>query len=94
MYGARSPLAGAGEAELRVRSSVHVVSQIAASTWIFEGEDGDVEALTALDAARGSAPVTVKAVPGHDHSTLIAPVSSGFARDILETWNGSAAVAQ
>lgn len=70
------------ERERRLRAPIHWLHGIRNPTFVFEGAGGNVESLRAL-CRRGNSQLHCHEVPGHDHFTVIWPVSNAIAGKIL-----------
>jgi acetyl esterase/lipase len=70
--------------ELRARSPVEFLGDIRTPTFVIEGEGGNLSSFPILDARKKSAPVTFLGLRGHDHFSVLAPVTELLASKIIE----------
>ncbi len=72
-------------AEARLRNPTEFLDQIRTPTLVIEGlMGGNAMSFSALEAARGNAPVQLLIVPGTDHFGVLAPVSELLAQAIID----------
>ncbi|MEN0062137.1 MAG: prolyl oligopeptidase family serine peptidase [Myxococcota bacterium] len=75
--------------ERRLREPRNWIHAITSPTWIFEGRDGNIDALWSLKTWAGEAPITFVELPG-DHFDGLAPTNEGLAAAILDGTIGPA----
>ena len=70
--------------EVEVRSPIYWLSSIQSPTWVFEGTEGNIEALQAMAEVSTNSNVRFIELAQMDHFNILAPINEIIASKILE----------
>jgi dipeptidyl aminopeptidase/acylaminoacyl peptidase len=82
-----------GQEDLDRRAPIRFLNAIATPTFVIEGEDGNAKALAAMQAANTNPNVRFHLVPRANHFTVLGPVSTIVAKQILKDTGPTPAIA-
>ncbi len=89
--GLDATLDGASKDDRAIRSPAMWISEVAAPTWVIEGEGGMIRSFAPLQEGKEKAPVSFLKAAGHTHFTVIAPATEIIAKGLVSEAAGKAA---
>jgi len=71
--------------EVRLRSPIHWLHCVQSPLWVFEGaERGNWESCEIMSRRNDNPQIQFAAVPGHDHESVVAPLTELLARKLIQ----------